>query len=61
MRFKNLTISLIVITLLLTSNINAKDLTLNDCIDLALKNRSSIVAARGREAVQHVSVVRRNV
>ncbi len=51
MRFKYLTISLLAVVMLLTSNVTAKDLSLNDCIDLALQNRSSIIAARGREDV----------
>ena len=53
MRFKNLIISLFTIAILVTSSVSAQDkeLTLNDCIELALSSRASIVAARGREDV----------
>ncbi len=51
MRFKRLIISFVTVVLFSSSNIAAKDLTLNDCIELALQNRASIIAARGREAV----------
>lgn len=51
MRLKRLTISLVTILVLLSSSVSAQELTLNDCIELALNNRSTIVAARGRESV----------
>ena len=51
MRLQHLTISFITIVLLLSSSLAAQELTLNDCIELALNNRASIIAARGREAV----------
>ena len=51
MRFKNLIMSFITLVLLLSSSVSAKELTLNDCIELALQNRASIIAARGREDV----------
>ncbi len=51
MRLQRLIISFITIVLLLSSSIAAQELTLNDCIKLALNNRASIIAARGREAV----------
>ncbi len=51
MRLKRLTLSLVVLAILSSSSVFAQELTLNDCIDLALSNRASIIAARGREAV----------
>ncbi|MEW5995656.1 MAG: hypothetical protein AB1744_14855, partial [Candidatus Zixiibacteriota bacterium] len=37
--------------LLLAATVSAEILTLDDCIELALKNRASIIAARGQETL----------
>lgn len=50
MKFRQGLLLTIVLTAMLAgSNVFAKELNLDDCIDLALKNRRSIIAARGQE------------
>ncbi len=47
-------VKVLVATLLVpfvTATAMSKELTLDDCIELALKNRVSIIAARGKETL----------
>ncbi len=43
------TVMIAVMVICAASQVSAQELSLNDCIELALKNRASIIRARGAE------------
>lgn len=49
MKFRQGLVTILLVALLVSSNVFAKELTLDDCLELALKNRQSIISARGQE------------
>jgi len=49
MKFVFKTVTVAVLALILTIPVASRELTLDDCIEIALQNRSSIIIARGAE------------
>ena len=46
---------LISVLTVIAGSVSAQDLTLNDCIELALKNRTSVIAARGNASLANAN------